>query len=58
MPWTDAAVATRGCQRLDGTIFHTDRGEEKFSTQREAILVCDEYASKLGFKPIPVPANK
>jgi hypothetical protein len=21
----DAAVATRGCQRLDGTIFHSDR---------------------------------
>ena len=32
-------------------------GEEKFSTQREAILVFNKYASKLGFKPIPVPAK-
>ena len=32
-------------------------GEEKFSTQREAILVFNKYASKLGFKKLPVPAK-
>jgi Domain of unknown function (DUF4157) len=30
-------------------------GEEKFSTRREAILVFNKYASKLGFRPFPVP---
>jgi hypothetical protein len=30
-------------------------GEVKFSSQSEAIEVFNKYASKLGFKPIPVP---
>jgi hypothetical protein len=30
-------------------------GEEKFGTRREAILVFNKYASKMGFKPLPVP---
>jgi Domain of unknown function (DUF4157) len=30
-------------------------GEEKFSTRREAILVFNKYASKMGYKPLPVP---
>ena len=32
----DAAVATRGGQRLDGTIFHSDRGAEYNRTRAEA----------------------
>ncbi|MCI0337075.1 MAG: DUF4157 domain-containing protein [Acidobacteria bacterium] len=36
---------------------HVVEGEEKFSTQREAILVFNKYASEFGFKKFPVPAK-
>jgi Integrase core domain len=40
----DAAVATRGRARLDGTIFHTDRGSESTST------ACIEICERLGLR--------
>ena len=40
----DAAVATRGRARMDGTIFHTDRGAEYTST------ACIEICERLGLQ--------
>jgi putative transposase len=40
----DAAVATRGRARMDGTIFHTDRGREYTST------ACIEICERLGLQ--------
>jgi putative transposase len=40
----DAAVATRGRARMDGTIFHTDRGSEYTST------ACIEICERLGLR--------
>jgi putative transposase len=40
----DAAVASRGLKRLDGTIFHTDRGAEYTST------ACIEACARLGLR--------
>ena len=40
----DAAVATRGRARMDGKIFHTDRGSEYTST------ACIEICERLGLR--------
>ena len=40
----DAAVATRGRARMDGTIFHTDRGAEYTS------IACIEICERLGLR--------
>ncbi len=40
----DAAVATRGQRRMDGTIFHTDRGSEYAST------ACIDACERLGLR--------
>lgn len=36
---------------------HVVAGEEKFSSQREALVVFNKYASKFGFMKLPVPAK-
>ncbi len=40
----DAAVATRGLQRMDGTIFHSDRGSEYTSN------ACIDACTQLGLR--------